>query len=107
MILINLIRNAVDAVKKNSNREKKVEIKAGKRDNHAVIEIIDNGSGIPGHLENNIFKPHFSLKESSGLGLYLVKMLVTKNKGNIEYIPGKQGACFRLIFPLSDKRKTG
>ncbi|MBN2444477.1 MAG: GHKL domain-containing protein [Spirochaetales bacterium] len=99
-VVLNLIRNAVDSIKKEKGREKKIELKAHVLEDQVIMDIIDNGRGIPAHLCSTIFEPHFSLKQSSGLGLYLVKMLVLKNKGSIEYLPGDPGACFRLIFPL-------
>jgi signal transduction histidine kinase len=98
-IILNLIRNAQDSLKKNVPGVKKIRLCAYIQESHVVIEIIDNGKGIPGHLGRSIFEPHFSLKQSSGLGLYLVKMLVQKNNGTIEYIQNEEGTCFRLILP--------
>jgi signal transduction histidine kinase len=130
-IMLNLIRNGVDSVNKRDPKKKRVEVHGSIHTEHWILDILDNGSGIPSQDIPHLFDPHFSGKKSSGLGLYLVKMLVQKNKGNIEYIPHyprqgyssynpgnddvpgaeerdsarrelfEPGACFRLIFPVS------
>jgi len=98
-IIINLTRNAQEVLKSIQNLEKHIKIKVEKANDNVIIEVIDNGYGVPEDKIDEIFKPHFSRKESSGLGLYLVKMLVNNNKGSIEYIHGSGGAHFRILFP--------
>jgi signal transduction histidine kinase len=78
----------VDSVNKRNPGKKKLEIYGCIHGEYGILDILDNGSGIPPEDIPHLFDPHFSGKKSSGLGLYLVKMLVQKNKGNIEYIPG-------------------
>lgn len=100
-VLLNLVRNSIDSLKKSDLSEKRITIKAYVPDEQVVVDIVDNGQGIPGHLGNSVFEPHFSLKQSTGLGLYLVKMLINKNKGNIENIQIENGACFRIFLPCA------
>lgn len=98
-VLLNLVRNSIDSLKESDLLEKKVMIKAYVPDEYVIVDVIDNGEGIPEHLRSTIFEPDFSLKQSTGLGLFLVKMLINKNRGNIENIRTELGTCFRLILP--------
>lgn len=67
------------------------------------IEVKDTGSGIPDEIKDKIFEPFFSTKNkpgSSGLGLYMVKRIVTDNSGYVEVddnVPS--GAIFRIFLP--------
>ncbi|HRK62001.1 MAG TPA: ATP-binding protein [Candidatus Omnitrophota bacterium] len=100
-ILFNLILNACQALRETENPE--IELKAysppmssqrklGSKipnqvwnDKTVVIEISDNGSGIPPDQLKNIFKPfHTTKQEGTGLGLYITKQLVEKCGGKIE-----------------------
>jgi two-component system nitrogen regulation sensor histidine kinase NtrY len=98
-VLINLIRNAIDALKDTKNPV--IEINAHK--NHSgslAISIKDNGQGIDKESLENIFVPFFSTKkEGSGIGLSLSRQIMHKHKGRIdvESEPGK-GSCFTLEF---------
>lgn len=115
-ILYHLIKNAIQAMQSESlengawSLEKnKLIIRAAtgfnsKEEKVALIQVIDTGPGIPPEDLSRVFQPFFSTKpysEGNGLGLYLTKLLVEKNKGRISVssFPGA-GACFQLEFLL-------
>ncbi len=97
---INLIRNAMDAIKDQESGV--VELKAGVEEERKVIlRISDNGQGIPQEIQSQIFIPFFTTKRGgSGIGLSIVKKVVSMSGGSITFqsIPGR-GTEFRLSMP--------
>jgi len=97
-VLINLIKNAAEAVR--MQEERAVIIRLYRRDQQPVLEVEDNGPGIsPGHLEQ-IFVPFFTTKaQGSGVGLSLSKQIMRLHGGNI-YVKTTEGrgTVFTLEF---------
>ena len=82
-VMINLIKNAVDAVQPKG----KIIIRLYREENQKVIiSVEDNGTGINDDAFNKIFDPYFTTKDDSmGLGLYMTKMIIEKHmRGTIE-----------------------
>lgn len=97
-VLINLIINAIDAVKDTVDPKIAVEVESTK--GGITIKVIDNGVGIDEEAMDKIFVPFFSTKKSgSGIGLNLCKQIMMLHKGtiNVESFPGK-GSVFSLNF---------
>jgi signal transduction histidine kinase len=98
-VLINLILNAVDACKNQDNAE--IKVLASQNPNRdIVLKVIDNGSGIPQDILENIFVPFFTSKPTgSGIGLSLCKQIMLLHKGRIivKSIEG-EGSVFSLVF---------
>jgi two-component system, NtrC family, nitrogen regulation sensor histidine kinase NtrY len=98
-VLINLIINAMDAVKETI--DPRITLSAIEMPNKKiVIKVTDNGSGMSEEVMNNIFIPFFSTKKNgSGIGLSLCKQIMMLHKGNItvQSIEGK-GTAFTLQF---------
>jgi two-component system, NtrC family, nitrogen regulation sensor histidine kinase NtrY len=98
-LLINLVVNAIDAVKDGSDPQ--IVISAYQNNNRkTVIKVADNGPGMPPELLEKIFIPFFSTKKSgSGIGLSLCKQIMMLHKGNIQVqsVEG-QGTAFLLQF---------
>lgn len=98
-VIINLILNAIDAVKNNPHPE--VSLSAyNNQNNKLIIDIADNGEGIKPDIVDKIFMPFFtSKKEGSGIGLSLSRQIMHLHKGNISVKsrPGK-GTVFTLSF---------
>src|SRR5258705_3217415 len=82
-ILINLVVNAIEAVK--DNTKPRIVLSAYLSATHkTVIKIADNGTGMPDELLEKIFIPFFSTKKSgSGIGLSFCKKIMRLHKGNI------------------------
>ncbi len=98
-VLINLIVNAVEAVKDRENP--RIILSATfAQNNKAIIKIADNGTGMPDELIDKIFVPFFSTKKNgSGIGLSLCKQIMMLHKGNIhvQSVDG-EGTAFLLNF---------
>ena len=81
----NLLDNAIDAV----NGKGKICVSTSLEDNQAVVEIVDNGSGIPPEIQSRIFQPFFTTKSvGSGPGLGLVisnRIVADRHGGEIEF----------------------
>jgi len=98
-VLINLLLNAIDAIKETENP--KIAIMASiNLNNRITIEIADNGKGIKPDILDKIFMPFFTSKETgSGIGLSLSRQIMQMHKGSIG-VRSKQdeGAVFTMIF---------
>lgn len=103
-VLVNLAQNAVEAVDEHSGR---VVVRASAPAVGAagvVIEVVDNGKGIPPDVLTRIFEPLFTTKlRGTGLGLALVAGIVRRHGGTIDVTsePGV-GTTFRLALPISE-----
>lgn len=96
----NLIQNAIQALKGDG----KIEISVFPSGDRVVVQIEDNGPGIPQKIQDRIWDPFFTTKdqgEGTGLGLGIVKGIVEKHKGKISLtsVPGK--TIFRVELPLN------
>jgi len=112
-VLLNLINNALDAMEKTggnlriSTRMEENSIIVG--DNHLLIEVADDGPGIPAANLAKIFDPFFTTKpvgKGTGLGLSICYGIVKKMGGNIEarsIIDG--GTTFTVKLPLPKPKK--
>ncbi|MEZ5173967.1 MAG: ATP-binding protein [Bacteroidia bacterium] len=97
----NLLRNAMQAIPDNREGEIRIEMKT--RGNECLIEVHDNGSGIPEELRDKIFSPNFTTKNAGmGLGLALVKNIIESSGGKVwfESEPGT-GTVFYISLPLA------
>lgn len=98
-VLINLIVNAIEAVKESANPHILLSAYAAQNGKPA-IKIADNGAGMPEELLDKIFIPFFSTKKTgSGIGLSLCKQIMMLHKGNIQ-VQSKvgEGTAFTLQF---------
>jgi PAS domain S-box-containing protein len=95
--LMNLIQNAIDAVDKNG----KVEINYFKKGNNLIIEVTDNGNGIPEKIKNKIFDLYYTTKpEGTGLGLSIVQKIVAEHEGTIEvFSEANKYTKFKITIP--------
>jgi signal transduction histidine kinase len=98
-VLINLLRNSIHAVAEKS--EKLIEIKAYKDEKMIVVEVTDNGKGIPEKELKEIFIPFFSTKQDgSGIGLSLSKQIMSLHGGRIKVRSFvNESTSFYLVFP--------
>jgi len=99
--LVNLVLNARDA----SPAGKRVRITAARHEDAVVIDVDDEGPGVPPELMERIFEPFFTTKgpgEGTGLGLPLVAAIVENHGGSIIVSRSPQGgARFRVLLPLA------
>ena len=95
-VVINLITNSAHALE--GRPDKRIGVKVYAADNQVVIEVSDNGKGIPEKDLKEIFIPFFSTRrEGSGIGLSLSKQIVSQHGGRIKVksVP-EQGTSFSV-----------
>jgi two-component system, NtrC family, sensor kinase len=100
-VLLNLLLNALQAIDQNDRRGM-VVVTVRRRESNAVIEVADNGCGIPYEHLPSIFRPFFTTKgDGTGLGLSLARRIVEDHQGYIEVrtTVGK-GTTFTVVLPL-------
>uniref|UniRef100_A0A7C4YBP0 histidine kinase n=1 Tax=candidate division WOR-3 bacterium TaxID=2052148 RepID=A0A7C4YBP0_UNCW3 len=91
-VILNLIDNSLKAVGENG----KIIIR-GYRNENVIIEVEDNGSGIPDELKDKIFQPFFTTrKEGAGFGLAIVKKIVELHNGKVSFSSKKGKTIFRI-----------
>ena len=98
-IIINLIKNSVEALENNENGV--IHLKAYKGDGGILIQVEDNGAGISNDIIEDIFVPFYTTKKNgSGIGLSLSKQIMQNHNGTISVISvPERGTKFTLRFP--------
>lgn len=98
--LLNIINNAKDALLKNSEKNRFINIDIKRKLKHIVIDISDNGPGVSKDKIDKIFIQYYSTKKKGhGIGLYMTKLIIEdKLNGRISYIKKEIGSCFRIII---------
>ena len=80
----------------------KITIETEKIDTSLIINICDNGGGVPQDIIDKIFDPYFSTKDEkngTGHGLYMSKLMIEKhNNGTLKIYNTQEGACFKITF---------
>lgn len=103
-VVMNLVTNAADAVAERKDEQQgKVFIRGVPKDDGLMLEIIDNGPGIPEELAARVFEALFTTKKDdrgTGLGLFVVRRIVEESGGTIEFTsePG-EGTHFIVQLP--------
>jgi two-component system, NtrC family, nitrogen regulation sensor histidine kinase NtrY len=97
-ILINLVKNAIEALP--GSKAGIIHLRACKADDAALIEVEDNGTGIPEDIMEDIFVPFYTTKENgSGIGLSLSKQIMKNHNGTISVNSTlDMGSTFTLKF---------
>ena len=99
----NIIDNAIDAM----HGKGELRVRTYRDDSCVVVEIADNGPGIPPDVQPHIFEPFFTTKgvgEGTGLGLDTVQRIVRKHRGNINVNSKPGDTRFQVLLPLADAR---
>ena len=100
-IITNLVKNSIQATENIEDPKITVSIKKVRK--KAIIEIQDNGVGVPKNIKEKIFEPKFTTKSKGmGLGLSIIKNLVTNYNGNIDFSSKKGSTIFKIELPVSD-----
>jgi signal transduction histidine kinase len=98
-VWLNLMDNAIGAMDGNGE----LRIRTYQEDGLAVVEIGDNGPGIPENVQSRLFEPFYTTKEpgkGTGLGLYVSYKIIQKHRGKIEVTSKPGDTRFIVRLPL-------
>ena len=97
-VVLNLVKNAEDILIENKIKNPYIKILTRTQADKFVLEVRDNGGGIPKKVIKDIFNPYFSTKkqkDGTGLGLYMSKMIIEEHcQGKLRAYNSDDGAVF-------------
>ncbi|WP_031549732.1 sensor histidine kinase [Oribacterium sp. FC2011] len=102
-ILLNLCKNAFDAMENSEERLLRVTLK--KETDEAILTVSDTGCGIPNETIERIYEPFYTTKGSrqgTGLGLSVVRNTVTSMGGRMNVKSSNKGTTFTIHFPVKE-----
>jgi signal transduction histidine kinase len=103
-VFMNLLVNAGQAIETKGE----IRIRTYEKENNVVVEVADNGAGIPEENLEHIFEPFYTTKKvgkGTGLGLSVVYGIIQKHRGKIEVDSViSKGSTFRVILPIKQSR---
>ncbi len=99
-VFSNLIKNGIQSIP--SGREGLITLKFEVKNDKVVVSVSDNGTGIPGNLQKNLFTPNFTTKSSGmGLGLSIAKKYIESANGRIWFESEvDKGSVFYFELPV-------
>ncbi|MEW5854989.1 MAG: HAMP domain-containing sensor histidine kinase [Myxococcota bacterium] len=101
-MVVDLVLNAADATAGRGM----VEVRVGGDQDGVILEVHDNGTGVPLDKREAIFQPFYTTKaDASGLGLLTVKACAESHGGRVEVLDSASlgGACLRVLLPRAPK----
>ncbi len=106
----NLIKNASDAMHGFNERKPELTISSESWPGQIIIKVKDNGPGIPNDILTTIFQPNVTTKIDGlsfglGLGLTIVKRIITEYNGRITVRSSKSGTQFTVFLPYGGKNE--
>ncbi|WP_127524217.1 PAS domain-containing sensor histidine kinase [Mesorhizobium sp. Z1-4] len=112
----NVIKNAAEAIDgalRDGGEAGVIRIHAYRRNGRNVVDIMDNGKGLPRENRQRLLEPYMTTREKgTGLGLAIVKKIVEDHGGQLELhdapssFHGGRGALIRMTFPHSAQQQT-
>ncbi len=115
--LTNIVKNATEAIEAVPQTERGsglIKIRIRPQDNAAIIEVEDNGRGLPKHDRDRLLEPYMTTREKgTGLGLAIVRKVMEEHGGMIDLLDAesddsdRSGAVVRLTFPDGDRAGSG
>jgi two-component system, NtrC family, nitrogen regulation sensor histidine kinase NtrY len=114
--LTNIIKNATEAIEQVPPKELgkgRIDVIAARENDDIVIDVIDNGIGLPKVARQRLLEPYVTTREKgTGLGLAIVGRVLEDHGGKIElkdasdFRPGQRGAWMRLRFAITGHSKS-
>lgn len=101
-VMSNLVRNAMQAIEGNEGQtDGDIQVAARREGRKVVIDITDNGPGVPAKARENLFKAFqgSTKKGGTGLGLVIASELVQAHGGTLKLMDAEHGAHFRIELP--------
>jgi signal transduction histidine kinase len=110
LVFTNLISNAIKALclpnqLSDSDQQRRIQIRAYATQKDHMIQVCDNGPGIPEEVLGSLFEIHSTSSESgTGMGLWLSHYIMRRHGGKLEYSKTKEGgACFTITLPIDSR----
>lgn len=103
-VLLNLMRNGIEAMRHTPSEYRRLTIKLSQLDNNQMeIRVIDRGPGIPPEVEEKLFTPLFSTKaEGMGMGLNICRSIIEFHHGRLWVEANPQGgSVFIITLPIA------
>jgi signal transduction histidine kinase len=104
-VIVNLLVNAAQAFDPTRAKENHIRIRLYRDSRGVVVEVSDNGPGIPGSMHKRLFEPFFTTKprgQGTGLGLFISRSIIEAHAGKIAIASELgRGTTFCIILPPS------
>lgn len=109
-VFVNLVTNAADALRAVPPGTGRIRIMT-RSDAHgnAIVEVEDNGPGVPAEIQHRVFDPFFTTKEvgeGTGLGLHVSRSIIQRRGGDIELVSRPGFTLFRVILPPAPEEQA-
>ncbi|MBD3410601.1 MAG: PAS domain S-box protein, partial [Ignavibacteriales bacterium] len=108
-VFLNLLGNAVQALKSHEAMEKRIEASVVERGDQIVVVVADSGPGVPEDHLDQIFDPFFTTKleeKGMGLGLAITQNIISAHGGSISVANKPEGgARFEIILPKAEEKR--
>ncbi len=101
-VVLNLVRNAVEAMEAVERRELTIATRRVADENIAEVRVVDSGPGIAPEIADRLFQPFVTTKKAGmGLGLSICREIVEAHRGRLSAAPAPSGGTvFRLTLPM-------
>ncbi len=108
-VLLNLFRNAVEAMAVCPAAEKHLRVRAQRHAQTVVIEVSDTGCGLSPQVQEHLFEAFFSTKPTGvGIGLAISRSIVEAHGGRLWAAPNSpRGTTFAFTLPIAEPRTDG
>ena len=108
-VVLNLLVNAMQAIEATGRVSGRIKIETQAQGDEVILEVTDDGGGIPEEILPRIFDPFFTTKpvgQGTGLGLAISHGIIVDHGGRIEVesTPGR-GSRFRVFLPVGGKAR--
>ena len=100
-VLTNLVQNGLRySGQKHDQAQVWLKVFRDEASDLPVLEVLDDGAGVPTEQVQNIFEPFFTTEnKGTGLGLYISRELCESNQARLDYRERDEGgSCFRIVF---------
>jgi C4-dicarboxylate-specific signal transduction histidine kinase len=100
-VLINLILNAIEAMRTSTDRTRELRIRSTNNADGILVQVQDSGPGIKPELAGGIFEPFFTTKaDGIGMGLSIARSIIESHGGHLSLVPVSQGALLQFTLPV-------
>jgi signal transduction histidine kinase len=105
-VLLNLIMNAIDAMRGVNDRRRELTIVSARRPDGVVVEVRDSGIGLDPQRAERVFEAFYTTKpEGLGIGLSISRSIVEAHGGRLWATPNEpNGAVFRFSLPVAEEK---